>query len=449
MFYYTTPSRQSQYKSLTINYNCAKITTGVKNMIKINSAEILCVGTEILIGDIINTNAAYISKKFAELGINQYYQGVVGDNPARLERKINEALERCDLLVMTGGLGPTYDDLTKETAAKCMDRGLTLHEPSLDKMKAFFAGRNIKMSDNNIKQAYMPEGAIVFENNHGTAPGCAIEDTERGKIIIMLPGPPNELIPMVDNFVVPYLTQYSECIFYSKNINIVGMGESSVEAVLSDMMRAAENPTIAPYCKEGEVRLRVTAKVKTHDEGEILCNAAIEKIRETEVGPYIYGIDTDLETALIDLLHTSGKKIAVAESCTGGLISKRITDVPGASAVLDGSVVSYANEVKQNLLGVKAETLRQFGAVSEETAAEMAEGVRKLMNADYGISATGIAGPGGGIAEKPVGLVYIACSGAKGTVTRKFNLRRGRDHIRTLTANYVLSLAIEIIRNEK
>ncbi|MCL2517228.1 MAG: competence/damage-inducible protein A [Oscillospiraceae bacterium] len=415
-------------------------------MIKINSAEILCVGTEILIGDIINTNAAYISKKFAELGINQYYQGVVGDNPARLERKINEALERCDLLVMTGGLGPTYDDLTKEVAAKCMNRGLTLHEPSLAKMKSFFAGRNIKMSENNVKQAYMPDGAIVFENNHGTAPGCAIEDSEHGKIIIMLPGPPNELVPMVDNSVVPYLTQFSECIFYSKNINIVGMGESTVESYLSDMMRNAENPTIAPYCKEGEVRLRVTAKVKTREEGEILCNATIEKIRATEVGAYIYGIDTDLETALINILRMYDKKIAAAESCTGGLISKRITDVSGASDVFDGSVVSYANDVKNKLLNVKPETLAQFGAVSEQTAAEMAEGVRKLMNADYGVSATGIAGPGGGTPEKPVGLVYIACASENGTVMRKLNLRGSREHIRHLTANYALSLAIERIR---
>jgi len=418
-------------------------------MIKINSAEILCVGTEILIGDIINTDAAYVSKKFAELGINQYYQGVVGDNPARLERKINEALERCDLLVMTGGLGPTYDDLTKEVAAKCMNRSLTLHEPSLAKMQTFFAGRNIKMSDNNVKQAYMPDGAIVFENNHGTAPGCAIKDETRGKIIIMLPGPPNELVPMVDNSVVPYLTQFSECVFYSKNVNIVGMGESTVESFLSEMMRAAENPTIAPYCKEGEVRLRVTAKVKTREEGEILCNVAIEKIRATEVGAYIYGIDTDLETALINILRMSDKKIAAAESCTGGLISKRITDVSGASDVFDGGVVSYANEVKNKLLNVKNETLVQFGAVSEQTAVEMAESVRKLMNADYGISATGIAGPGGGTPEKPVGLVYIACAGENGTVTRKLNLRGSREHIRHLTANYALSLAIEEIRKEQ
>lgn len=414
--------------------------------IKINSAEILCVGTEILIGDIINTNSAYISKKLASLGINQYYQAVIGDNPARLEKKINEALERCDLLIMTGGLGPTYDDLTKETAAKCMGREMYLHERSLERMERYFSNRKVVMSDTNKKQAYMPEGSVVFDNNHGTAPGLAIEDEIRNKIIIMLPGPPNEMIPMFDESVEPYLKQYSDMIFYSKNINIVGIGESAVEAVLSDMMRTAENPTIAPYCKEGEVRLRVTARVKDSETGELLCNEMIEKIKATEIGKYIYGVDTELERALIELLKIKSCKVATAESCTGGLISKRVTDVSGSSEVFDGGIVSYANEIKHKLLGVNEDTLKQFGAVSEQTAREMAVGVCKLMNADYGISVTGIAGPSGGTAEKPVGLVYIACAFGDDCTVKQLNLKGDRSHIRKLTANYALSLAIEMVR---
>jgi competence/damage-inducible protein CinA C-terminal domain len=413
--------------------------------IKINSAEILCVGTEILIGDIVNTNSAYISKRLAALGINQYYQAVVGDNPARLERKIKEALERCDLLIMTGGLGPTYDDLTKETAAKCMGREMYLHERSLERMQRYFTNRKIVMSDANKKQAFMPVGSTIFDNDHGTAPGLAIEDFDNGKIIIMLPGPPNEMIPMFDDSVEPYLKQYSEVIFYSKNINIVGLGESAVETIISDLMKTAENPTVAPYCKEGEVRLRVTARVPNSDIGEVMCNEMIDTIRSTEVGKYIYGIDTDLETALVNLLKQKGSKIATAESCTGGLISKTLTDVSGSSQVFDGGVVSYANEIKHKILGVSEDTLRNYGAVSEETAREMAVGVRKLMEADYGISVTGIAGPNGGTAEKPVGLVYIACAYDCGCTVRQLNLKGDRSHIRKLTANYAISLAIETL----
>lgn len=412
---------------------------------KINSAEILCVGTEILIGDIVNTNAAYISKKLSELGINQYYQAVVGDNPSRLENKIKEALTRCDLLIMTGGLGPTYDDLTKETAAKCLNRTLKLDIESLERMQRMFISMNKEMTENNKKQAYMPENSVIFQNDHGTAPGCAIEDSENGKIIIMLPGPPSEMKPMFDNYVIPYLKNFSDHIFYSKNINIAGMGESSVEAVLSELMRASENPTVAPYCNEGEVRLRITASVKDAAEGEQLCNSMIKRICETEVGRYVYGIDTDLETAAVRLLKKRGEKVATAESCTGGLTAKRITEISGASEVFDGGVVSYANEIKAALLGVKEETLAAYGAVSPQTAAEMSNGVRKLMNADWGIGITGIAGPTGGTPEKPVGLVYVSVSSSEKCEVRKLNLRGDRSHVRHLASNYALSLLIEML----
>lgn len=415
-------------------------------MIKIRNAEILCVGTEILIGDIVNTDAAFISKKLAALGITQYYQAVVGDNPARLTNMINEALKRCDLLIMSGGLGPTYDDLTKETAAACMGRTLELHQPSYERLCGFFEKRGIKMTENNIKQVYMPNDAVVFQNNFGTAPGCAIEDEQRGKIIIMLPGPPRELEPMFCESVQPYLKRFSDHIFFSRNINIVGMGESAVEDILKPLMTSAENPTVAPYCKEGEVRLRVTAKCADEAEGEKRCAEMIERIRATEVGAYVYGIDCELESAVVEALAARGFHAATAESCTGGLVSQRITSVPGSSEVFDGSIVSYANRIKAGILGVSEKTLAEHGAVSPETAREMACGVRAVIGADFGVSVTGIAGPGGGTAEKPVGLVYIACADSAGCEVKRLDLSGSREHIRHLTSNYVLSLLLEHIR---
>ncbi|MDD4772505.1 MAG: competence/damage-inducible protein A [Eubacteriales bacterium] len=411
-------------------------------MIKINSAEILCVGTELLMGEIVNTNAAYISGRLASMGINQYYQAVVGDNPARLERCITASLERCDLLIMTGGLGPTYDDLTKETAARLMNRRLYLHEPSLERMKIYFSERNVVMSETNIKQAMMPEGAVVFVNNNGTAPGLAVEDDKRGKIIIMLPGPPGEMVPMFRDSVEPYLKSFSSVTLVSRNINITGLGESAVEEILEPVMKAAINPTVAPYCKEGEVRLRVTARAENEDEGLVLCDEMIGRIRQTAVAPYIYGVDTDLPSALIDLLRRKGKKIATAESCTGGLIAETLTSVSGASGVFDGGVVSYANTQKISLLGVKKETLERFGAVSEETAREMAEGARALMDADIAVAVTGIAGPGGGTGEKPVGLVYIAVGTKADTQVRRCMFIGNRGRVRRLAAVTALSMAI-------
>lgn len=413
-------------------------------MIKINSAEILCVGTEILIGDIVNTNAAYISKRLASLGINQYHQGVVGDNPERLKKFLSEALERADLVILTGGLGPTYDDLTKETVAELMGKEMELHEESYERLKSFFVSRNIEMTENNVKQAYMPKGCIVMRNDWGTAPGAIIENEEKGKAAIILPGPPREMKPMFEASVVPYLESLSDSLFVSKNVNIFGMGESKVESILIDMMKNSSNPTIAPYATDGEVRLRVTAKAATVQEGEELCEQAIEKLMQTEVGQYIYGTDTTLEEALVKKLTEHGKKIAVAESCTGGLVTQKLTTVSGASAVLDGSVVSYANEIKAKVLGVEQTVLDTFGAVSEQCALQMAAGVRRLMNADVGISITGIAGPTGGTPEKPVGTVFIAVSTENGEKCERLALRNnGREYVRNVSAKNVLHLALK------
>ncbi len=405
----------------------------------IKNAEILCVGTEILIGDIVNTNAAFISQKLCEMGINQYRQTAVGDNPERLADAINESLSRADLLVMTGGLGPTYDDLTKEVAAKCMGRELVFDEEAYENIKSLFAFRCRQMTKNNEKQAYVPIGSTVFHNDSGTAPGIAIEDIDGGKIIIMLPGVPFEMKRMFDISVVPYLSRFIEKQFYSINVNIFGMGESAVENELSELMKNSLNPTVAPYCGDGEVRLRVTAKGNSREECKTLCLDAVEKIKNSAVGEFVYGFDTDLQTAVCRLLAENKMTLATAESCTGGLISKRITEVSGSSEVFGYGVVTYANEAKMNILGVKAETLEKFGAVSPQTAEEMAEGVRKLSGADVGVAVTGIAGPGGGTPEKPVGLVYVGVSSKLGVRNIKLMLKGDRNRIRILTSTNALS----------
>jgi len=413
---------------------------------KIESAEILCVGTEILIGDIVNTNAAYLSGRLAAMGVSQYHQAVVGDNPDRLEECIRTALGRCDLLIMTGGLGPTYDDLTKETAARCMGRTLLMHQRSKERLYEYFANRDKPMTENNLKQALMPEGAVVFDNDNGTAPGLAIEDVPANKIVVMLPGPPREMVPLWRDRVEPWLRQYTSHILVSRNINIVGMGESAVEDVLADLMKTAVNPTVAPYCKEGEVRLRVTARVENEAEGEALCADMIETIRRTPVGKYIYGLDTTLPQALIDHLRARGMKITAAESCTGGLIAQTITDIPGASDVFDGGIVSYCDRIKHNLLGVRQETLDRYTAVSAAAAREMAEGARRVMEADLALAITGYAGPGGGTEADPAGTVYIALAYPGGCDVRRCFFKGNREKVRTWACVNALSMALSRVR---
>ncbi len=415
-------------------------------MKKINNAEILCVGTEILIGDIVNTNAAYISKRLAALGINQYHQGVVGDNPERLKVFLKEALSRADLVILTGGLGPTYDDLTKEIVSSLMGKKLVLHEKSYSRIKEYFCSLNREMTENNIKQAYMPESCIVLENNCGTAPGAIVENEEQNKAIVILPGPPREMKPMFEEGVVPYLESISDDKFVSMNVNIFGMGESKVESEIIEIMQKSLNPTVAPYATDGEVRLRITSKAKNKDEGKKLCLDMIETLKKTSVGEYIYGVDTTLEEELVRLLLEKKMKISVAESCTGGLVTGKITSVSGSSAVLDGSVVSYANEIKHKLLGVSEKVLNEKGAVSKECALEMAAGVRKLMNSDIGLSITGIAGPTGGTSEKPVGTVFVAVSTPKDKKCIALKLRNnGRQYIRDVSVKNALHLAISVI----
>ena len=423
----------------------------VENRNNINSAEILCVGTELLLGDIVNTNAAFLSSRLADLGINVYRHTSVGDNPERLRRALEAALGESDLVITSGGLGPTYDDLTKETVAAVFGREMQLHEESLVRIKAYFEQTGREMTDNNRKQAMMPHGAVVFNNDYGTAPALALFDEEKNKTVIMLPGPPNELVPIFNEKIEPYLHSRSNTVLVSKNVNIFGMGESAVETALKGLMQGAKNPTVAPYCKVGEVRLRVTASAKDRETASQMCDDMIGKIKNTEVGDFVYGVDADtLEKAVVTALRESKLTLAAAESCTGGLIAKRITDVGGSSEVFLGACVTYTNEAKMRLVGVSKKTLDAFGAVSEQTAAEMARGARETLGADIGISTTGIAGPTGGTEETPVGTVFVGISTTHGDYVKKLSLSsmKSRSYIRNVSVNHAFSMVLGEINDK-
>ena len=416
----------------------------------IKTAEILCVGTELLLGEVVNTNATYISKKLADYGVSVYHHTVVGDNPERLAEALGVALSRSDMVITSGGLGPTFDDLTKETVAKALGLGLHSEESIVESIKQFFASREkglAAMTPNNLKQAEIPDGAMAIPNPNGTAPGIIIE--KDGKTVIMLPGPPRELCPLVDGAVSEFLRKSTESIIVSHNLYIIGMGESSVEDVLRDIMISSDNPTLAPYAGDGEMRLRITAKAKSEEEAEALCQEMIEKVMATTIGDFVYGIDVgSTEKAVIAALGEKGLTLSTAEACTGGLLAKRITDNSGSSAVYMGGCVTYANEAKIKLLGVKEETIKQYGAVSEQTAAEMARGVRIAFGTDVGITTTGIAGPTGGTPTKPVGTVFIAVSTKNGETVNKLRLSpmRSRDYLRMCSASNALALALDEIK---
>ena len=402
------------------------------------NAELIAVGTEILLGDIVNTDAQVISQGLSELGINVFYQTVVGDNPARLRHVVETARDRADIIITTGGLGPTLDDLTKETLATVFGKKMALHQPSLDRIKGFFQTIGREMTPNNEKQAWLPEGCTVFVNEWGTAPGCAFE--AYGKHVLMLPGPPRECNPMWKECAMPYLYKLAGGCIVSRNIRVFGLGESNMEAILHDMMAESKNPTIAPYAKTSECFARVTAKADTPEACEKLLEPVVEKICGL-LGEDVYGVDVDsLEQVVGDGLRARGMTLAVAESCNGGLLSKRITDVPGCSDYYLGGVCSYANEVKMKVLGVKKETLDTVGAVSPEVAEQMAEGVARALGADVGVGITGVAGPGGGTDDKPVGLVYISVWHNGQHYTRKMKAANGRDRIRMQAASTALDL---------
>ncbi|AOY76039.1 competence/damage-inducible protein A [Clostridium formicaceticum] len=399
-------------------------------------AEIIAVGTELLLGDIVNTNAQYIARRLADIGIFVYHQTVVGDNPDRVKKAYEIAFNRADIVITTGGLGPTKDDLTKEIAAEYFQKKLQLDEASLEAMKEYLLRRNHPITEGNKKQAYFPEGAIIVKNDNGTAPGCIIEEDK--KTMILLPGPPREMIPMLESQVLPYLSQYQEGTLVSKVLRICGIGESAMEELIEDIMEKQSNPTIAPYAKEGEVILRITAKAQDEDEAEKLIFPVEEQLR-SRLQNYIYGEgEVSLEEVVGKMLIDHKLTIATAESCSGGLLAAKIINYPGISSVFMEGVITYSNEAKIQRLGVKPETLQTYGAVSRETAGEMAAGVAKMGNTDIGISITGIAGPTGGTAEKPVGLIYAGLS-IKGKLhTKELFFKGDRQKLRNFAATQTL-----------
>ena len=401
--------------------------------------EIIAVGTELLLGEIVNTDAPMIAQGLAELGIGVYFQTVCGDNPDRLKSVLEVAKQRADLIITTGGLGPTADDLTKETIAAAFGKGLVRDEESMARLREHFKGRT--MTKNNEKQADVPEGCTVFQNDWGTAPACAFEG--EGCLVIMLPGPPRECTPLFREKVMPFLEKRRGGALCSRYVKVFGMGESEMASRLSRQMDTWENPTAAPYAKEGECLVRITAMGKDKEEAFAMTEPAVREVRQV-LGDVVYGVDADsLEQVVVQGMTARGLTLATAESCTGGLMGKRITDVPGASACYLGGVVSYQNEVKENLLGVRHETLITKGAVSEDTACQMAEGVRKALGADIGISTTGVAGPGGGTPEKPVGLIYVGISTKDKTwAVRILRPRQSRESLRRLAS----STAFDLVR---
>lgn len=404
------------------------------------NAELIAVGTEILLGDIVNTDAQVISQGLSELGFNVFYQTVVGDNPDRLRHVIETARDRADIIITTGGLGPTLDDLTKETLAAVFGKQMELHEPSLARIRGFFESINREMTKNNEKQAWLPAGCTVFVNEWGTAPGCAFE--AGGKHVLMLPGPPRECEPMWTQCAMPYLYPLAGGCIVSRNVRVIGLGESAMEDRLHDLMERMENPTIAPYAKVSECFARITAKADTPEQAEALLAPAVQQVCDM-LGDDVYGVDVDsLEQVVGDGLRARGMTLAVAESCTGGLLSKRITDVAGCSDYYLGGVCSYANAVKTGVLGVDADVLSRCGAVSPEVAEQMARGVARVLQANVGVGITGVAGPDGGTEEKPVGLVYIAVCVNGDVQVRKMQSSLGRDRVR----NQAASTALDMIR---
>lgn len=405
-----------------------------------HTAELIAVGTELLLGSIANTNAQTISQCLSGLGIDVHWHTVVGDNPERLREALHIARQRADILITTGGLGPTYDDLTKQTICAAFHKPLVLHPDILEDIRDFYeSALHVPMPENNTQQAELPEGCTVFDNPVGTAPGCAF--AADGVHVLMLPGPPHEMETMLTRCAVPYLRSLSQEVILSHDIMTFGMGESSVEALLHDQMCRMENPTLATYAKPCEVRLRATAKAATEAEANTMLKPILEEVCGV-MGDLVYGIDVpNLETVCLRLLKERGLTFATAESCTGGRIAERITALPGASAVYRGGVVSYWTSVKAAVLGVPQEILDAHGAVSEETARAMAEGARRITGADLAVSVTGVAGPDPDERGTPVGIVYLGLATPKGTFCRKLDTgRRRRDRIQGIATNHAFDL---------
>lgn len=401
--------------------------------------ELVCVGTELLLGNIVNTNAAYLAEKCAGLGLSCYYQSVVGDNADRLRQTILTALERSDIVILSGGLGPTTDDLTKETAASVMGMPLVMDEHSLQRIEDFFRTRGLEMTENNKKQALVPRGAIVLDNDNGTAPGLILE--KDGKRMILLPGPPNELCPMFEKSVRPYLEGLEPGIIYSRTVKICGVGESKAASMIQDLIDGQTNPTVAPYAKTGEVHLRVTARAQDEKEARQLVKPVVKELKN-RFGTDVYTTEENvtLEKAVVDLLLANELTVSTIESCTGGMLAARLINIPGVSEVFKSGYITYSNKAKRKVVGVKKSSLHKYGAVSEQVACEMANGSAMVTKADVTVSVTGIAGPDGGTAQKPVGLVFIGCCVRGRTVVKEYHFMGNRAKIREATVSAALTL---------
>lgn len=412
--------------------------------------ELISVGTELLLGNIVNTNAQYLSETCAKLGLNVYYQTTVGDNRERMTEVFRTALSRADLVIIGGGLGPTEDDITKDVCAELMGMPLVEDPEVRAHLEDWYRQRKrTDIPDSNWRQALVPEGAVVFSNTNGTAPGLALE--KKGKTAILLPGPPNELYPMVEDQVCAYIQKRSDCVIYSQMLKICGYGESKVEEMLLDLIDQQTNPTIATYAKTKEVHLRVTARAESEDAAKQLLKPVIKEIKK-RFGNAVYTTDEheNLEDVVVRLLKKYDLTVTTAESCTGGLIAGRIVNVPGASEVFNEGYVTYSNKAKKKILGVSKATLKKYGAVSEQTAREMAAGGVFTTDADACIAVTGIAGPDGGTEEKTVGLVYIACYMKDKVKVEEYHFRGNREKVREQTVIQALDLLRRsIIKNYK
>lgn len=399
--------------------------------------ELLAVGTELLLGNTANTDAQMLFQELSALGLNVYYHSVVGDNPERLRRAVELAMSRADVLITTGGLGPTCDDLTKRVVAEAFGKKLVYHSECARAIRDYFAVSGRVMTDNNLQQAWLPEGCTILENRWGTAPGCAFQSGEN--YVVMLPGPPRECLPMFREEAAPWLARLSEGVIRSRTLRVFGWGESQVESLLRERMDGLTNPTLAPYAKEGEMELRVTAKAVDERTAEALITPVEQEVRAV-LGGLIYGTGEDsLEKVVLEGLRAQGLTLGTAESCTGGLLAKRLTDLPGASAVFRGGVVSYTNEVKANVLGVAQTLLDEQGAVCADVARAMAQGARRVLGCDVAVATTGVAGPDSDERGNPVGLVYVAMAAPDGCWVRELHLggaRERRDRVRTLAANH-------------
>ena len=407
-----------------------------------HTAEIIAVGTELLLGNIVNTNARDISQALSAVGVNVFWHTVVGDNPQRLKEALDVARRRADIIITTGGLGPTYDDLTKQTICESFGKPLVLHQDILDGLKVFFEKNvHMKMPSNNLQQAELPEGCTVFDNPVGTAPGCAFEAD--GVHVLMLPGPPFEMLTMLKGHVIPYLRGLSSEVIVSHDIMTFGLGESPMEELMREKMSRMENPSLATYAKPSEVRLRATAKAESAEAAEAMLAPVVAEMTAF-LGDVVYGVDVSgLEEVCFRLLKEQGLTLATAESCTGGRVAERMTAMPGVSAVYRGGVVSYWSSVKADVLGVPPEILDAHGAVSEPCARAMAEGARRITGADIAVSVTGAAGPDPDERGVPVGIVYIGLATPKGTFCRALDLgKRRRDRIQDLASNH----AFDVIR---